>query len=294
MAVMIYSVLDFLHTILKWGKGPDAAHARYLLCSVLAWLLLVLPVTQSQAQPLPGKNVNRQTLIKQIPNVPLSDVGETVLGNDTFHELAGGIEKSNILLQWVAFGMGLILIWVIVSPFYIFKYLLKELKLKPHPTTPDETDSPKADDGLEDILIKEKQITELVLHLAERSDFIKSLKQQLKRLSGKSQIEAEKQIKSLIQSINDFLRSKAHVNGTYDYVDKVNLEFYHKLKLRHPDLTENELRICGLIRLGLNTKEIASSSNVTMKATEMAKYRLKKKFGLGTSTKLSDYIYQIR
>lgn len=59
------------------------------------------------------------------------------------------------------------------------------------------------------------------------------------------------------------------------YPDFFNSElFYDK------DLTVNELYICALTKLGLNTKDIAQISNTTPKSVESRKYRIKKKLNL--------------
>lgn len=59
------------------------------------------------------------------------------------------------------------------------------------------------------------------------------------------------------------------------YPDFFNTELFHD-----KDLTVNELYICALTKLGLNTKDIAQISNTTPKSVESRKYRIKKKLNL--------------
>ncbi len=62
--------------------------------------------------------------------------------------------------------------------------------------------------------------------------------------------------------------------------------FVNKINKLFPRLTETELEVCALIKLGLNTKEIAIATNSTYKAIESAKYRLRKKMNLDSNTNL--------
>lgn len=57
-------------------------------------------------------------------------------------------------------------------------------------------------------------------------------------------------------------------------------EFYHSLKQLFPDLTPNEMKLCALLRLNFNTKELASILNITTKSANKARFRLRKKLNL--------------
>ena len=58
-----------------------------------------------------------------------------------------------------------------------------------------------------------------------------------------------------------------------------------------PDLTLGELRLCALIKLNMNTKDIASINNITINGVKVARYRLRKKLGLNdASDNLSDFL----
>jgi DNA-binding CsgD family transcriptional regulator len=51
--------------------------------------------------------------------------------------------------------------------------------------------------------------------------------------------------------------------------------------------------MCAFIKLQLDRKQIASLLNVTPKAIEIARYRLKKKLNLGAEEDLNKFINQI-
>lgn len=70
------------------------------------------------------------------------------------------------------------------------------------------------------------------------------------------------------------------------YFKRVDNGFFGKLEQRFPDLTPNEKRLCALIRLNLDSKEIAAMTSRTFRSVNTAKTRLKKKLGVGADTSL--------
>lgn len=73
------------------------------------------------------------------------------------------------------------------------------------------------------------------------------------------------------------------------YFERVNTAFYRNLKAAHPDITEKQKRLCALLYLGLNTKEIAQIMYREVRSIESSRSRLRKKLGLGEDDNLNDY-----
>ncbi len=69
--------------------------------------------------------------------------------------------------------------------------------------------------------------------------------------------------------------------------------FFKKLKMMHPQLTTNDLRLCACLKLNLETKDIASLMNLSVRAVENNRYRLRKKINLSSSQNLNEYFLQI-
>ena len=56
--------------------------------------------------------------------------------------------------------------------------------------------------------------------------------------------------------------------------------FYEKLLEKHPNLSHNDKKICALIKLNLNSKDIASMTQTSVKSVENSRTRLRKKLNL--------------
>lgn len=70
-----------------------------------------------------------------------------------------------------------------------------------------------------------------------------------------------------------------------DFIQAINTSF--------PSLTFRDIRVCALIKLGKDTKEIANILGIEPLSVDKIKYRLKKKMNLDSSTKLDQFIAQI-
>src|SRR5690606_12477332 len=77
------------------------------------------------------------------------------------------------------------------------------------------------------------------------------------------------------------------------HFNNVNSDFFNKLKDKFPDLTPNELKLCALIKMNLSSKEIAQLMNITIKAVEVGRYRLRKKLHISSETNLYDFLIQV-
>jgi tetratricopeptide (TPR) repeat protein len=66
--------------------------------------------------------------------------------------------------------------------------------------------------------------------------------------------------------------------------------FFARLKEINPDLTENDLRLCTYISIGMRAKEIAQQLSVTPDSVNTARYRLRKKLNLKPEEKLDEFL----
>lgn len=69
--------------------------------------------------------------------------------------------------------------------------------------------------------------------------------------------------------------------------------FFKKMKDLCPELTSNDLRLCACLRLNMETKEIASLMNLSVRAVENNRYRLRKKLKIASSESLTGFIINI-
>ncbi|WP_338375658.1 triple tyrosine motif-containing protein [Dysgonomonas capnocytophagoides] len=98
---------------------------------------------------------------------------------------------------------------------------------------------------------------------------------------------------SLNQKINSLLNN--NLNSEEDWkmflikFEEKHTGFFQKLKELYPQLTNSDLRLCACLRLNLETKEIASLMNLSVRTVENNRYRLRKKLNIPSTDNLIDF-----
>ncbi len=77
------------------------------------------------------------------------------------------------------------------------------------------------------------------------------------------------------------------------YFEEINKNFYSRLKQINSELTNNDHRLCALIKLNMTSKEMASVLNIAPSSIKSARYRLKKKLNLDIDADLEEFIRKI-
>ena len=117
----------------------------------------------------------------------------------------------------------------------------------------------------------------------KRNEFLNSIKSELEEVK-------DKKANKVIKSINAKLKN----NDDWDYFkkafDNTDQDLFRKLKITHPSLTKNDLKLCAYLRLNLSSKEIAPLLNISVHSVEIKRYRLRKKMGLERSQGIVEYI----
>ncbi|MCH8330621.1 MAG: hypothetical protein IH946_04455, partial [Bacteroidetes bacterium] len=72
-----------------------------------------------------------------------------------------------------------------------------------------------------------------------------------------------------------------------------NQEFFQNLREKYSDLSDNEIRLAGLLRLDFSSKDIASLLSIASKSVDMSRYRLRKKFSLESNDSLTDFLQAV-
>lgn len=132
-----------------------------------------------------------------------------------------------------------------------------------------------------------KETSNNLLLLARKNEILLEIKQQCEKVKPEDYSSFYRKITRFIdQSITE---------GDYweDFLTKLNQTdplFTQKLTQRHPTLSNNETKVCALIRSKMDTKSIANLLQVSVDAVKKSRYRIRKKLALPSSIKLDLYI----
>lgn len=142
---------------------------------------------------------------------------------------------------------------------------------------------------LEDVLkYKNKELMNFALHIIHKNDLLVNIKNELKIIHPNDS-NISKQIRDLLLKVTQSQSLAEELNQFQENVENANKEFFVKLDEVFPDLTPNERRLAAMLRINLSSKEIASLNNISIKAVEMGRYRLRKKLDLTNNHGLSEF-----
>ncbi|MBQ8483538.1 MAG: response regulator transcription factor [Bacteroidales bacterium] len=146
------------------------------------------------------------------------------------------------------------------------------------------------------IEMKKQEVMNVALSIVEQKEFLESLNEIVRKLS-KSADESERNelIARLSASLKQRLSYDRDVDSQYFYAQAEYLheDFNAKLTGRFPDLTQQEIRLATMLRLGFSSKYIATLMNITPKSVEISRYRLRQKLGLSKGDNLVNFIKSI-
>ncbi len=126
-------------------------------------------------------------------------------------------------------------------------------------------------------MAKNEKISDIITYLETEQD------------EGNIDVRTVSHIKNMM---NDILSEENNWDKFKMHFEEVHPSFFTKLKEKHPNLTENELRLCAYCKMNISNKHIAQMLSVQPQTIIIARYRLRKKLGLSKEILLDDYIRQ--
>ena len=145
------------------------------------------------------------------------------------------------------------------------------------------------------IRTKNNELAEGALYLVKNREFIIELSKKLQCLNNLFQ---EKGIKhnELLNEIIDLVNSKS----SDDSMERFNIAFYsvhenffRNLNAKFSNLTNIDLKLCAFLRLGMNSKDIASVLYHSVESVKVSRSRLRKKLKLDQSKNLQVFLSSI-
>ncbi len=144
---------------------------------------------------------------------------------------------------------------------------------------------------LEELMqMKSRELTSQLLQLANNNE----LNHQLINKLRKAKINFKRENHALIDGIITDLRINVNDSMWKPFersFSEIHPNFFNKLRLEFPNITQKEQRLAAFLFLNLTSKEIAALTHISVSGVEMARIRLRKKLGIsGTETNFSVFL----
>ncbi len=143
-----------------------------------------------------------------------------------------------------------------------------------------------------EIAYKNKEIQNFAAYIVDKNEFILTIQKALKDAKNDvGNFETKKEIQNIISLINNKMFLEKDRNEFLAYVKQINDNFY--LKLQNKKLTETEIRIASLLRMGFSSKDISAILYITPKSVDTNRYRIRKKLGISSDINLKKFFNEI-
>jgi len=140
----------------------------------------------------------------------------------------------------------------------------------------------------------ESQTVNMALNIIQKNEMLEKIRRKITKYSSQYEFKnCHRELTELDLLVFETLQLDKDRDTFKIFIEKSNRSFYSKLNEKFPKLTNNEQRLCTLLRLNLSSKEIANILNITEKSVEMNRYRLRKKIQIPSSESLSEFIKTI-
>jgi len=139
------------------------------------------------------------------------------------------------------------------------------------------------------ILAKDAELEQLAAAAEDDECRLSRIYEQISSLG----IGAELKTRLLVECVA-LIETDAAAQQFHMELTEADRQFLRMLQQKHPSLSKKELRLCLLIKLRYNTKEIARETGFSVRGMETTRYRLHSKLGLKKHQSMKQYFASFR
>ncbi len=152
----------------------------------------------------------------------------------------------------------------------------------------------KQDQLNEVIIYKNKQLTDLAIHITEKNDLLERFKDSVKTVKRSVQ---GKKVTGLLQDMLVNISQDIDMNKErlqfYKEIESLNQTFLYTLSNKYPGITDRELKLAALLRINLTSKRIAILMGITPQTVDLYRHNLRKKLGVQKEEVLSEFFKKL-
>ena len=139
---------------------------------------------------------------------------------------------------------------------------------------------------------KSRELANSAMSLVYKNELLQKISQELNKLKD-SQKPQEDQLRKIQKIIDDGMNDERDWNLFENSFNEAHESFFKKLKVNHPDLVPNDLKLCAYLRMNMSSKEMASLLNISVRGVEIRRYRLRKKLAVPHDKNLTEFLIEL-
>ncbi len=140
---------------------------------------------------------------------------------------------------------------------------------------------------------KTMQLADSTMSIIKKNELLIEIR---KELDQQKKLLGNQYPSYLFERIHSLIRKNMTTNQDWqifeELFDQAHQDFFKRLKLSYPGLTQSDLKLCAYLKLNLSSKEIAPLLNISFRGVETRRYRLRKRLDLSLDSNLVEFIMQ--
>lgn len=145
----------------------------------------------------------------------------------------------------------------------------------------------------EELETRSKELSTHTLSIIQKNQLLEELRLQLDDMVRDDRRDQKKQLKQLQLQINQRFNRDQHWDEFKGIFEQVHASFFDKLKSYCDGLTANDLRLVALLKMNLESADIATLLNISQDSLRVVRYRLRKKLNLQQGENLTAFIQSL-
>lgn len=143
------------------------------------------------------------------------------------------------------------------------------------------------------LALKSKELTSHTLQIIQKNQVLEAIKDDLAIILKDDKRDQKKQLRQLLEKIGQSFDRDKYWDDFRRIFDQVHPYFFEQLAHQFPDLTPTDLRLIALLKMSINSADMAVLLGISSDSLRVSRYRLRKKMGLPEGESLSTYINSI-
>lgn len=138
--------------------------------------------------------------------------------------------------------------------------------------------------------VKSRELSTHTLNLIKNNQFLEHLRSTLQAMVKEDKRDQKKQMQQIILEINESFNHEQHWREFTAAFEQVHQQFFDSLKHYSSDLTSTDMRLIALLKMNLDSADIATLLGISTDSLRVSRYRLRKKLNISQGDNLSAFI----
>jgi DNA-binding CsgD family transcriptional regulator len=203
------------------------------------------------------------------------------------------LQAKERLTKQITFFVSLILFILLITVFWLYKLNKARQFAKIKAERDLFEKETKIQNAELEILRKNELLISANFEISVREKELNVLKNSLQNHLNERYDPEFDELRKFLSQLKLSEKKSNQLNRLNSIISLTNNEFYNRVRLKHSNLTEEEIRLITLIRLNLGTDDLLMIFNISKSSLNTKRYRVRKKIGLPNKKSLEDYVMNL-